>query len=399
MASKFVRYIPLHVVILSIAVIISLSSATIQPLDDHVHYQRFIETLARGTVDLSIPGFHGSSFLALPIYLLTQSPLTNIYFQILCAALLVPMSYLAISTLLRDKVSGLIFAYIMAMSPFFFFLAFRGFTFASFTLLVFCAIFLHAKRSRFVWIPLGISFITKPFSIALAPLLLLWPVCTGKKLQWKSPWVQLGLALLVPAIYIVAEYMQIGRIIVGAHSNIDQVSVFTSGRVFLNMAHGLQMLLSVHNYYFPDPALTGPGNLVHSSPVLMFLGMFTLLYPKLFWNNMRFVWGLRFSVGIAFMLAAMLDHMDHFYMEMTVILLVIASIAALRKFPLLIALVLATMHFQWLYAYLNFREVFSVTNMFFTVPIVVDILFLVWCLCEWSRVKRYLSGDFTSELI
>jgi len=193
-------------------------------------------------------------------------------------------------------------------------------------------------------------------------------------------------------VYIVAEYLQIGRIIVGAHSNIDQVSVFTSGRIFLNAAHGIQMLFSVHNYYFPVPAMTGPGNLVHSSPVLMFLGIFTLLYPRMFWNNNRFVWGMRLSVCMAYGLVVLLDHMDHFYMQMTVLLLVISSIPALRKFPLLIPLVLATLHFQWLYAYLNFREVFSVTYVFFTVPVVVDILFILWCLAEWKTVKQYLSG-------
>jgi len=205
--------------------------------------------------------------------------------------------------------------------------------------------------------------------------------------------VQLALALVLPAVYIIVEYSQIGRIIVGAHPHIDQTSVFFSGRIFLNIAHGIQMLFSIHNYYFPDPALTGPGNLVHSSPILIFLGICTLLYPKLFWRNMRQVWGLRLSIFMAYFLVVLLDHMDHFYMEMTVLLLVIASIAALRKFPLLIPLALATLHFQWLYAYLNFREVFSVTPVFFVTPLVVDILFIMWCACEWRTVQTYISGE------
>jgi len=59
---------------------------------------------------------------------------------------------------------------------------------------------------------------------------------------------------------------------------------------------------------------------------------------------------------------------------------------------LLVPLVLATLHFQWLYAYLNFREVFMVTHIFFVAPLVVDVLFVVWCLLHWTTVKGYLSG-------
>lgn len=385
-----------HIVPLSLIVALSLSSATIHPMDDHGNYRRFIETLATGQIDFSIPGFHGASFLALPIYLVTQSPLTNIYFQILCALFLVPMGYFAVSALLRDKVSGILFAYILSMSPFFFFLVFRGFTFASFTLMVFAAIYLYSRQSRFTWFPLGMSFITKPFSIALAPLMLLWPESKPSR-SLRSPWVQLGFALIIPLVYIVAEYAQIGRIIVGSHVEIDQSSVFTSGRVFLNIAHGIQMLFSVHNYYFPNPAMTGPGNLVHSSPILMFLGVFALLYPKMFFSNMRFAWGMRLSVITAYMLVALLDHMDHFYMQMTVILLLVSSLATLRKFPLLIPLVLATLHFQWLYAYLNFVDSFSLTTTFFVVPVFVDIVFVVWCMMHVDNLKLYLSGESMSK--
>jgi hypothetical protein len=391
------RSVPLHVILLSGAMLISLSSATINPLDDHFFYQQFIETLAEGRVDFSNPGFHGASFLAVFIYLATGSSYANIYFQLLCASLLVPMGYIAVSSLLKDKVSGLFFAYIMAMSPFFFFLSFRGFTFSSFTLFMFISIYLYTKKSVFLWLPLGISFLIKPFSIALTPLFLFWPSPDNKKIQWRSPWVQIGIALLFPVIYIIAEYMQIGRILIGANPDMDQTTVFASGRILLNVVHGIQMLFSVHNYYFPDPSMTGPGNLVHSSPILMFLGVFTLLYPRMFWKNSRYVWGLRLSVCMAYALASLLDHMDHFYMQTTVLLLVISSIAALRKFPLLIPLVLATLHFQWLYAYLNFKGVFSVTYTIFALPILVDILFVMWCALEWPRVKEFLSGKALPE--
>ncbi len=373
-----------HITILTIVVAIVFARSHIVPMDDDFNYQRFIETLAAGRVDFSIPGFHGASFLALPIYLLTRTAHANIWFQILCAIALVPAAYGAALALLRDRFQAILFAYAMALMPFYFFVALRGFTFPSFTLAVLLALMLRARGSRWAWVPLGISFLIKPFSVALAPLFLWWQP-EGDQADRRKGSMQLGLALIFPLLYVAAEYLQIGRIIVGAHPTIDQTNVFQWWKFPLNAAYGFQMLFSIHNYYFPNPAATGPGNLVHASPLLLLLGTFGLLYAKKFWGDRRLAYALGASVILAYELAASLDHMDHFYMETAVLLLALAGIPVLARYLRLLPFVLFSFHFQFLYLYLGYRGVFFGDMSLFLVPVIVDVLCAVaW----WIIVSR-----------
>lgn len=355
----------------------------IVPQDDHFNYQQFIESLANGIVDFSIPGFHGGSFLALPLHLLWPTDLTNIYLQILCGILLVPAAYGAAKTLLKNKVQALLFAYSIACMPFLSFMSLRGFTFASFTLCIFLSLWLIGKESKLAWIPLGISMTIKPFSVALLPLLFCHPGATQR--TTKKALTQVTLALAIPVLYVIAEYLQIGRIIVGSHIEMDQSNVFVWSRLPLNAAHGIQMLFSVHNFYFPDPAKTGFGNLTHGSPVLMVLGTLSLLYFKDFWKNHRLGLGLLLSTIIAFLLASALDHMDHFYLETVTILLTLGSIPLLSRYTLLIPLALATLHFQFFYLYLQYRNVFFLDYSLFWIVGVVDIMALLNAVLLWKK--------------
>ncbi len=350
------------------------------PLDDNFAYQRFIETLAQGKVDLSIPGFQGASFLALPLYLLTRSPLTNIWFQVLCAALLVPAAALAASSLLRDRLQVILFTYAMALMPFYFFLALRGFTFASFTLFVLLTLWLRGRGSVWAWAPLALSLLIKPFSIALLPLFLLWQPEATMKTLWHRGWVQLLLAIILPALYAATQYLQVGRLIIGAHENINQLNVFQWWRLPLNAAHGVQMLFSIHNFYFPDPGKTGLGNMTHSSPLLLFLGLFSLLYPRQFWKDRRLAGTILLSALLAFLLAASLDHLDHFYLETCVLLLTLASIPVVARYKLLLPLVLVTFHFQFFYLYLNYRGEFFMDTSLFWIVAIIDAMAVIWTL-------------------
>ncbi len=379
-----------HVIVLTVAVAIVFARSHIVPMDDDFNYQRFIQTLAAGHIDLSIPGFHGASFLALPLYLLTHSTHANIWFQILCAIALVPAAYGAALALLRDRFQAILFAYAMALMPFYFFVALRGFTFPSFTLAVLLALMLRAHGSRWAWLPLGISFLIKPFSIALAPLFLWWqPV--GQESDRRNGRMQLCFALILPLLYIAAEYAQIGKIIVGSHPAIDQTNVFQWWKFPLNIVYGFQMLFSIHNYYFPNPAATGPGNLVHASPLLLFLGTFGLLYAKKFWADRRLAYALGASVILAYALAASLDHMDHFYMQTAVLLLALAGVPLLARYVRLIPLVLFSFHFQFLYLYLQYRGVFFNDVSLFLIPLAVDVLALAVAVSFWSTWTREVS--------
>ncbi len=391
----------LHLLLITGVIGLIFSRTNILPQDDNGHYQQFIETLAAGTLDLSIPGFHGASILAVPLYLITHSPLTNVWFQMFCAILIPAAGYWASRGILRDRMESIFFAYALALMPFLFFPAFRGFTFASFTLFLLLTLGLRTRGSAWAFLPWSISLLIKPFSIALLPLFFLWD-SKGKKKRFLSrgQW-QFLLAMLLPALYITAEYLQIGRIIVGAHADIDQTNVFLWQRLPLNALHGIQMLFSVHNFYFPDAAKTGFGNLTHSSPVLMLLGCFSFLYPKGLWKDERLARVLGLSCLLAFIIAAALDHMDHFYMETAVILLTLAGIPMIMKYRLLIPLVLITFQFQFFYLYLMWMDVYFPDFSLFLIPIVVDVMALiVWLLfvvpdIRWKPIVAWFTSSRT----
>ena len=121
----------------------------------------------------------------------------------------------------------------------------------------------------------------------------------------------------------------------------------------------------------------------------MVFGVCTLLYPAFFFKDQRLAYGLGISFLVAYTLAALLDHMDNAYMHTSVLFLLFAALPFLRRFPLLIPLVLATLHFQWLYAYLEMKEVFHLGYAFFAVPLVVDLLFGVWCLLSLRTIGNF----------
>ncbi len=383
-----------HVTLLTLLLAAVFLRTKIIPQDNHYEYQRFIETLAAGRIDFSIPGFQGGSFLALPLYLLTRSPLTHTLFQI-GAALLLPLTgFFTAKALLRDTTQAILFASALTLMPFFTFIAFRGFNFPSFTLFLLLTLLLRAKGSRWAWLTLSISILIKPFSVALFPFFLLWEPRPGRA-RLGDGRVQFALAMILPVLYVSAEYLQIGRIIVGTHVDIGAGNVFQWTRLPLNMLHGVQMLFSVHNFYFVDQAKTGLGNLVHSSPLLMVLGCLSFLAPKDFWKDRRLARVLGLSAVFAFLLAAMLDHMDHFYMETAVLLLTLGSIPVLMRYRILIPLALLTLHFQFFYLYLMWKGTYFTDPSLFAVPLVIDaVALLVWAVfvapgVRWKDLLRW----------
>ncbi len=388
----------LHLLLITGTIAFVFSRTQIIPQDDNAHYQRFIETLAGGTLDFSIPGFHGASFLATPLYILTHSSLTNIWFQMLCAILIPAAGYWASRPVLRDRTESMFFAYALALMPFLFFPAFRGFTFASFTLFLLLTLGLRGRGSAWAFLPYSISLLIKPFSIALLPLFLLWEAKGKSKRTLTRGWKQFLFAMILPALYVLAEYLQIGRIIVGAHVNIDQSNVFLWQRLPLNALHGIQMLFSIHNFYFPDAARTGLGNLTHSSPILMTLGVFAFLYPKGLWKDERLGRVLGLCALMAFLIAASLDHMDHFYMETAVILLTLAGIPMLMKYRMLIPLVLITFQFQFFYLYLMWRGLYFMDYSLLLIPIVVDGMAVIAWLIFVAPTLRIKMSKFSRIL-
>ena len=400
-----------YVLLLTAAVGASMLAATPQPADDHFLFQKFIETLAAGKLDLSIPGFHGMNIVAVPWYLITRSPIAQIEFQMLSGVLIPLLAFLAGRSLFKSMWHGVVFASVMAMMPFLSFSSLRGWMVATYTCFVLLTIFGAALRSHFfvgrspahrsgswydtigsffagggwTWIPFGFAMISLPFAAALTPLLMFLTGNKKKPLWCRYPQVIFGLC--IPAVYLVIQILQAGRIHVGVHEEFDAIGVWKGpGGMALNAAHALQMLFSVHNFYFPDPAKTALGNMMHTTPILIFLGLFALLAPKKYFKDrwLPITLMLGFLIGIGLNVA--IDHMDHFYMETGILFLILAALPVLKEHKLWIPIVLATLHFQWFYFYLQFRANFALDYAFFLMPLLVDVAFALWALFHWKEV-------------
>ena len=382
---------PRFVVILLMAVItVSFAQAGMFPMDDHFNYQKFVEALASGQLDLSIPGFHGSDFLATLLHIVFPSDVSQIAFQIFAAIMLPLCAYLAGKALFKTQAEVLLFVCILSLMPFIQFVALRGWTGPAYWNLMLLSIAAAPVWPYIAAVLIALAILTKPFALALLPLLF---VLQAKKRSSRTRTYPLLLAIALCALYVAVQYVQAGQVIIGSHTELDQLSVWQGPvRIFLNIAHALQILFSVHNYYFPDPALTGPGNMMHTTPVLIFLALWSFFTPSKAkqTNAIRRALFIGFIVGIG--LNALLDHMDHFYMEAAILCAIIAAVPLLWKHKMWIPLVLATLHFQWLYFYLEYRDPFLLNWSFFLLPVFVDVLFLLYCVQHRQEVRTTIRS-------
>lgn len=375
--------------------------ATPSPADDHFLYQAFIESLAAGKLDLTIPGFHGTDMFGLVIFWITNSPLAQIYGLMIPALLLPLMGFLAGRALFKSTMHGILLASIVTMMPFISFVLLRGWTGPGYWFWMLLTVWLAAKKSPFTGIPWALAILTKPFAIILLPLIIVQMIDI-KQQWWKHPfkwlkevqkarsffWIPVVTALVIVDVYLVAQYLQAERIFVGAHADMTASSIIQSPlRIVLNLAHSLQIIFSVHNYYYPVPALTGPGNLMHTSPVIIFLGLFGAFAWKNYWKNIRMPLALAGGAALGIVMNALLDHMDHFYMEASVFLMTLAALPVLMKHRIWIPIALATLHFQWFYFYLQNREGYGLGWRFFLIPALVDVCFGLWIALNRRKVS------------
>ncbi|MCK5016286.1 MAG: hypothetical protein KAS32_04365 [Candidatus Peribacteraceae bacterium] len=380
------------ILLLTIGLAVGMYSATPLLLDDHFYYQKFINTLAGGKFDLSILGFHGSDILAVPFHWIRKSPISQIEFQALCSLLLPLLAFLAGKSLFRSNIHGILLSVIITMMPFISFVYLRGWTGSSYMCLMLLTIYGASTKAKWTWLAWSFAILTKPFAFALFPLIV---TLTPKSKSIFKRWKQVILGLSVVLTYLIIQYIQAGHIVVGTHSGVTEINVLQGPiRMLMNTAHSLQILFSVHNYYYPNPALTGAGNMMHTTPILIFLGLFNLLAPTKDSSSRSLNRALLAGALIGIGMNIPLDHMDHFYMQAGILIMIIAAIPMLIKYPIWIPIVLATLHFQWLYFYLQFQNTFQIGNVFFTVPLIVDILFLLYCLLNY---KKIINGTYSLE--
>lgn len=365
---------------------LSFSGLTISPDRDYHFYQAFVEALASGKLDLSIPGFHGSNVFAVIWYWISHSKVAEIEFQMFYSLLLPVTSYLAGKSLFNSKWHGLMLAAAVTMMPFVSMISGIGYTSAGLFVLMLLTIYGACEKKWWTWITFGLAITTKPFALALLPILWI-KRSTGGSLIKRNRYILLG--LLIPAAYVIIQYIQAGHVTVGVHPELNEATVWQGPvKILLNLAYALQILFSVHNYHYPNPGGTGHENLIHTTPVLIFLGLFALFSYKKYFDDKKLPIALLIGVLICFGLNAIVATMNEYYMQAGVLLLIIASLNALKKHPIWIPIALATLHFQWFYFYLAFSERLMLTEMFFGAVVVVDLLFLGWALVCWRDIEK-----------
>ncbi|HCI04269.1 MAG: hypothetical protein QF755_03865 [Candidatus Peribacteraceae bacterium] len=378
-----------YVSLMTLALLISFIGIVPYEDRDFKLYQAFVEALANGRFDLSIPGFHGSNIPAALIHIIIPSKFTEIYYQLIWSLLLPALAYLTGKELFKSSWHGLVLAGIVTMMPFWTFKAFIGYTTSAYIGLMLLTIFGACKKSWWTWIAWGLAMTTKPFALVLLPLLWIKRPEKGSAFK-RNRLIILGLA--IPALYAAIQYMQMGHLMAGVHPDLNETSIWQSPmKVILNLAYSLQILFSVHNYHFPDPGGTGHQNLMHTSPLLIFLGLVAFLAPKLkYIEDKKLYWALIIGALGGLLMNAVVSTMNHEYMHASILLFILASLPVLKKHQLWIPLVLATLHFQWFYFYLAWAERHHLTYQFFIVPLIIDLIFIGIVCCN----RKALSSKF-----
>ncbi|MBU2213311.1 DUF2029 domain-containing protein [Patescibacteria group bacterium] len=335
-----------------------------------------MEKLASGEFDFSIPGFHGSNVFALPWYWITSSEFAAIEIQLFFALILPLCAYLAGKALFDSKWHGLMLAGIITMMPFVSVISKIGYTSSGLFVLMLLTIYGVCRGRWWAGVTFGLAILTKPFALALLPLLWIKRPTEGKKLL---RYQALLVGISIPVLYVIVQYLQVGHVIVGVHPELNESTVWQGPmKVLMNLAYALQVLFSVHNYHYPNPGGTGHENLLHTTPILMFLGLFAFLAPSKFFPDRKLFFPLFIGAAIGFGMNAIVATMNEYYMQAGMLLVILAALPVLKKYPLWIPFVLATLHFQWFYFYLAFSERLQLGLLFCAAPVVVDLIFLVW---------------------
>ncbi len=358
---------------------------------DYTVYQAFTEKLAHGTLDLSMKGFHGSDFVGVLVYFVTGSPQSHLLFQWLSGILLPLAAYGAAAALFRNKRHGLLFAGIVALMPYMTYAYVTGYTQASNILFFLLAIWGAARNRWWTGIVWAIAITTKPFAIIVLPLIL---ALSPKENSFLRRHLSLLIGLGLPALYVIVQILQTGQVQVGVHGGTESLVVWDDPfKVIRNAAWGVQTLFSVHNYYYGNDGITGYWNLLHTSPVLITLGLFALLAPALFFGDrLRLHRTLLASAILGFLLNAIVS-MDNFYMQFLDLVLILAALPVLVAFPLWIPVVLLTLHYQWFYFYLDFRDATVMKPMVFAILVFIDLLGISWCLIHRKRIIMYIKNE------
>jgi hypothetical protein len=347
-----------HVVFLMLVMTMAFSFSNFSASEDFHLYQPFAEKIVtEGTVDFTIPGFHGASFIAALVFAVTGSKFAIIWVNVILSVLTIPLMFLALREIFQDKMAGILGAYIYLLMPFIYLSSLRGFTQASAFFFMVLALWLLFKPSKWSWLPLSISYVIKPFGIALAPLYL-----------YKKEWRQLLLSFIIPVIYAGASLLATGGLFLGVHSDINVHNLIDPPRFLPNIVYAFQNYFSLHNFSPINETYTL--DLVHVSSFISFFALFGIIYfKKYFQGRENFFLYILATAMFALFLPAAFTHLDMYYLQTFNLVLIILAIPVLLSHKLFWPVAAFSFSFQFFYFYLQYERF---------LVLVISVLYLIW---------------------
>lgn len=355
-----------HLILLTILLSVVFFNTRISQMDDGFLYQQFAETLVKEhRLDLYIPGFHGPSFFASFIYLLTSSSYSINYFEIIAALLTIIFIYLATKEILKSDLAGVLAAYLYILSPLHYFPAFRGFIWASYLFFITLTLWLLYKKPNYSFLALGVALICKPFAICLLPFFI-----------YKRQLRQFLLSLIFPAVYLMLQINQIGRIMIGAHNDLTTGQLFDIKRFVPNLFYAFQNYFSIHNY---SPLMNlHYMDMIHLSPFISFLAVLAIFYPRKYFQDLKLYYTLLAFAIISLVIPASFHHLDMYYLTTFNLSLIFLALLPLIYYEKLMPIIVASFSFQFYYTYLSYRGPFWQAPIIFIIPIVIFIISLIY---------------------
>jgi len=349
-------------------------------MDDGGSYQAFAEKIVKeGKIDFSIPGFHGGDFLVVIFYFFTHSPFAVYFIDILAALFIAPLIYLVAKEIYRRRMWAIMVAYISVLMPFQCFNSLRGGHITLHLFFVLLALYLLFKNKKYSWLVLGISYTIYPFSIAVFPFYF-----------YKRQIRQLFLSFIIPLVYLVAQWLQIGKIMMGQHADLAAGGLFSLKRSFPNIIYGIQNYFSVHNFS-PYNRLYQM-DMVHLSPLITVLAVIGIFYFSRYFFEKKLFYTLVSFAAIAFLLPISFYRMDPFYFWLFNLALIFLALPVLEKFQRLIPLIVFTFAYQFFYFFLSYGRLFNWPYIVFIIPLAV---FAVGCYytIKLEKDKKYNDSN------
>ena len=338
--------------------------ATPVMMDDGFHYEGFAESLAKGKLDFkSYYGFHGLSFLAVPIFWITKSEYSIVITSTILYLLSLPLAYAIGKNFYQNKTAGLYFTALVLLMPYVYSTMMRGFQEAA--LLFFVLLTLYGAVSKKKWAPVAWAYggIVKPFNLVLLPLFVR-DFLKIKKIIW------LFLALTIGAVYLGASYYQTDHLVNNAALGSYQGNFNTGNPPVLieSFTPGLKGFLRV-----------GANLLLHFrkiliSPLTIVLGALVLLRNKKFLLRKEIILAILLNI----ILVGSLTFSFPKYLLPAVVLLALCSVHYLLKYKWLFALVLIDSFFVFLPIWNYFGQAFWPNIYIYLLPMYLAIAVYIY---------------------